>query len=235
MTIADDVRSELMKAGGAAVRFNTPMSGARADEIAHFVAEHATSVLDLGCGEGRLVLELASRPELARIVGVDIDEHAIQRARSRAIERAVADRVRFEVATVSEALMDASTEAMLSIGASHAFDGTEDMFTSLFESGIAAAVVGDGVWSMPPTSALLDDFGALPTPHELEAVAQATGWNIAAHSRSTLDEWDGFEHAWIEGVRLVGTPEAETFADQRLAEYQDYRGVLGFSWLFLTR
>lgn len=52
-------------------------------------------VYDLGCGDGRIVIE-AARTRGARGVGIDIDEVLIERARVSARQAGVADRVRFE-------------------------------------------------------------------------------------------------------------------------------------------
>lgn len=43
----------------------------------------ARSVLDLGCGDGKLIERLATRPSLTRIVGLDISPDAIAAARVR--------------------------------------------------------------------------------------------------------------------------------------------------------
>ncbi|WP_439574246.1 methyltransferase domain-containing protein [Phreatobacter sp.] len=43
----------------------------------------ARSVLDLGCGDGDLLVRLASEPQIERIVGVDICAASLQRLRAR--------------------------------------------------------------------------------------------------------------------------------------------------------
>jgi 3' terminal RNA ribose 2'-O-methyltransferase Hen1 len=43
----------------------------------------AKSVLDLGCGEGRLLRVLLSEPAFERIVGVDVSHRVLERARDR--------------------------------------------------------------------------------------------------------------------------------------------------------
>lgn len=46
-------------------------------------ASGATSVLDLGCGDGDLVMRLAGEPRIARVLGLDIDRAALDRLRGR--------------------------------------------------------------------------------------------------------------------------------------------------------
>jgi 3' terminal RNA ribose 2'-O-methyltransferase Hen1 len=43
----------------------------------------AKSVLDLGCGEGKLVRELLEEPRFERIAGMDVSHRALERARAR--------------------------------------------------------------------------------------------------------------------------------------------------------
>src|SRR5207247_6807081 len=43
----------------------------------------AKSVLDLGCGEGKLLRELRADPQFERVVGVEVSHRALERARDR--------------------------------------------------------------------------------------------------------------------------------------------------------
>lgn len=47
------------------------------------LASGAASVLDLGCGAGELLQRLVVHPQFTRIVGTDIDEDALDEARTR--------------------------------------------------------------------------------------------------------------------------------------------------------
>lgn len=49
---------------------------------------HARSILDLGCGDGDLLLRLALEPQIERIVGVDTDRAALSRLERRLEEAA---------------------------------------------------------------------------------------------------------------------------------------------------
>jgi SAM-dependent methyltransferase len=50
-------------------------------------------VLDLGCGDGDMLVRLAAEPCIAALVGLDIDEGALARARARLARVAAAGRV----------------------------------------------------------------------------------------------------------------------------------------------
>jgi SAM-dependent methyltransferase len=60
------------------------------------------SVIDLGCGEGAEAVELAERGA-ARVLGVDIDLPALERARARAARAGVSDRCSFADSTSEQA------------------------------------------------------------------------------------------------------------------------------------
>ncbi|MDP2410709.1 MAG: methyltransferase domain-containing protein [Pseudolabrys sp.] len=46
-------------------------------------ASGASSVLDLGCGDGDLLVRLVSEPQIERIVGIDLCQASLQRLRAR--------------------------------------------------------------------------------------------------------------------------------------------------------
>ncbi|MBB4004533.1 MAG: methyltransferase domain-containing protein [Aurantimonas endophytica] len=46
-------------------------------------ASKASSVLDLGCGDGDLLTELAEEPQIERLVGIDLSHEALARLRVR--------------------------------------------------------------------------------------------------------------------------------------------------------
>jgi len=227
-------RRSLMDAGAAAIRFNAPLGRARVDELVEFVSAHGHRVVDLGCGAGALVIELAARlPELEGH-GVDLAPAVIERARAAATRSAVADRVRFSVGDV---VTDAEpADVAICIGSTHAFGSPEVALDAIRTFGMTAAIVADGIWATEPTAEHVELFGELPAGEDaLAALARSAGWSVVEQSRSSIEEWDEFELGWIGGVRDVGTVEAVDFAEHRLQDYQNYRGVLGFGWLLLTR
>ncbi len=223
-----------MVAGASWVQFNSPMSEGRARHIGEFASGLGPSLLDLGCGYGKLALLAGERHCELDVVGVDSDRLAIEHGRARVTEQGLEGRVRFEVGDVGKHSLPA--DVALSIGSSHGFGGTQQMFAAMKSLGRKGAVVGDMVWMDSATSALSELFGELPVGSQgLAAMASEAGWVVEDASVSSLEEWDGFEGGWIAGVRRVGTAEAETFADERAALYQDYRGIAGFGWLYLTQ
>lgn len=54
----------------------------RLDAVVRELLEYGvTRVLDLGCGSGELLQKLVQQPQFIRIVGIDIDQHALDDAR----------------------------------------------------------------------------------------------------------------------------------------------------------
>ena len=72
-------------------------------------------VYDLGCGDGRIVIE-AARARGARGLGVDIDWKLIETARVHARQAGVADRVRFEQRDVFATDISQASVVMLYLG-----------------------------------------------------------------------------------------------------------------------
>ncbi len=234
MGLDDQTRAELKLAGASWVEFNSPMSKVRAAAICGFAASAGASMLDLGCGYGKLALLAGAQHRELDVVGVDSDALAIEHGRALVVERGLEGRVRFEVGDAG--VHAVPLDVAVSIGSSHAFGGTREMFASLRSLGVKGAVVGDMVWTGSASSGLKELFGELPVGSEgLAVMASEAGWVLEDASLSSMEEWDKFEGGWIEGVRRVGTIEAETFADERAEFYQEYRGIAGFGWLYLTQ
>ena len=56
----------------------------RLDRVAHLLKEHSVSrVLDLGCGEGKLISRVLKTPQFTKIMGVDPSLRSLRRARER--------------------------------------------------------------------------------------------------------------------------------------------------------
>jgi cyclopropane fatty-acyl-phospholipid synthase-like methyltransferase len=86
--------------GPREVKINTPYLATPAEVVTAMLEMAGVSggdtVYDLGCGDGRIVIE-AARTYRARGVGIDINPDRIEEARANARSAAVADLVRFEV------------------------------------------------------------------------------------------------------------------------------------------
>ena len=242
--------------------FMSPLSESRADRLADFIAAgHPEVILDLGCGWAELLLRTLVAAPGARGVGIDRDRASIERARSLAVTRDVADRVDLVVGDAGNEAPIAA-DAVICLGASQIWAGSVpagEAFTQPldYRSALTAirglvpqggrVVYGDGIWSAPPTDAAIaplagriDEFVTLP---ELVAVAVDCGFMPFACHEATLDEWDAFESGysacyarWL-AEHPDDHPDAAAVRDmaqrQRTGYLSGYRGILGMAYLEL--
>lgn len=208
-----------------------------------------TRVVDLGCGDGTWLLRaLQLHPDL-KAFGVDLSGAGFDRVRTQAVEAGVADRLELHHGDARGFDPGGTTDAVLSIGATHAFGGllpTLDAARDLLDPG-GVLLLGDGFWERAPEehalSALgadVDDFGDLAST---VARVQAAGWTVLHGHVSTLEEWDDYEWSWTGALERwarahPGHADAEQVLEaadaHRRAWLGGYRGTLGFVTLLLT-
>lgn len=211
---------------------NAPIPLERQLAVVDLALEVPGEVVDLGCGEGALALELARRGHA--VVGVDLDARALAHARSRSGERAAsAAEPRFVEADASEFDLSAQ-DLVVSVGALHAFgDGPEALTRLLAKvraSGSRHVLLGLGFHS-PPFPAEYEAFlgtraGIERTHAENVWDAEAAGFRCLHATTASLGEWDAFEWAHF---RTRGRTE------WRDAYLRWGRGVMGFGLYLLER
>lgn len=226
----------------AALHWNTPLSQPHAEELLdHLTLPAGTSVVDVGCGWGELLLRAAARTT-ARATGVDTDPAGLDRGRRAARERGL------DVTFVEQPADEwrGTADRALCVGSSHTLGGSRAMLARLAEIVPHGRVlVGDGCWESPPTEAAHAIFGddVLPLTDLVAACGEA-GWLVMHLSTATRQEWDDFESRHRAGPRAwaLANPndpraaEVRAAQDAREHEYLTaYRGVLGFAYLVLAR
>lgn len=237
----------LEQAHFSAMRWNTPLSEAHAELlIERLEPESATTVLDLGCGWGELLIRavLAAGQDCAGI-GVDTDAEQLARGRRAAAERGAGHRVSF-VEGEAQAWRQPA-DRVLCIGASHAWGGTTRALEALAPvlSGGGLLLFGDGYWQTGPTPEAEAIFG--PEVMGLDAIVEwalADGWRVLSLTTADQREWDEFESSWRLGrerwlranSQAPNGDEIRRHLGERAREYVTvYRGVLGFVYLVLSR
>jgi cyclopropane fatty-acyl-phospholipid synthase-like methyltransferase len=237
--------------------FLAPLSEARAARLVAFLAEDEPStVLDLGCGWGELLLRVLEAAPGARGQGVDLDEATLATAYRRAVDRGLADRASFEARDARG--VSGTYGAVSCIGASQIWGPDVDEAQPLdYASALTALrallprggrlVYGEGVWTSPPTPAATaplagrdDEYVSLG---ELVTLAKDHGFAVLAAHEAGLDEWDAFESGFAAGYARwladhdADDPEAaevrELAERQHSAYFGGYRGVLGLAYLHL--
>lgn len=102
----------------AGTTFGGTYSRVAADVAA--TAPSGGSVLDAGCGSGRLVMEIAKRRPDLQVRGVDLEQGMVDVASRHAEREGMADRVRFTAADLAAlALPDNSVDMVVSTASLH--------------------------------------------------------------------------------------------------------------------
>lgn len=155
--------------------------------------------LDIGCGDGALLLKLASEHG-ALVLGVDRSEAALALARHAFAQEGLQDRCAwfaqeasgFELAPAS--LDIAAWLGGPFLGDSHA--STMQAFGTWLKPG-GWFLLGQGFWSTPPPAPYLEATGlpldALDDEPTMLAHAEAAGFSVLQRAPSSRAAWDHFE------------------------------------------
>jgi len=238
--------------------FLSPLSEERAARLVAFLAQGGpSSVLDVGCGWGELLLRVLEAAPDARGLGVDLDDESLGAARAHAVLRGLGDRVEFEARDARRT--PGPIDAVTCIGASQIWGADVAEAQPLDYAAALTAlrallphggrlVYGEGIWSRPPTPeataplAGRDDEYVAMGP--LVEIAEGHGFAVMAAHEASLEEWDAFESGFTAGhARWLAEhepddPEAEEVralaARQHASYFGGYRGVLGLAYLELV-
>ena len=238
--------------------FLAPLSESRADRLVAFLAAgEPSTVLDVGCGWGELLLRVLEAAPVARGLGIDLDEEALAHAHRRAVDRGLTDRATFEAQDAHD--VSGSFGAVTCIGASQIWGPDVEEAQPLDYGAALTAlrallprggrlVFGEGIWSAAPTPAATaplagrdDEYVTLGALVEL---AKGHGFAVMAAHEAGQDEWDTFESGFATGYArwLAEHPDddpdavevRELAARQHAAYFGGYRGILGLAYLQLV-
>jgi SAM-dependent methyltransferase len=236
---------------GARLDFHGPLSAARADRLAADLARaRPSTVTDLGCGWGELLLRIVAACPGARGVGVDKHGPDVARARANAATRRLDDRVTFVHGLAADHAEAA--DVVLNVGAHHAFDGLAEALQTLHglvEPG-GRLLFGAEFWEVPPTPERLAHLWPGTTADDCTDLAGLVDAAVAAGFRplrietATRDEWEEFESGYAAEPEewLAANPGHPAADDVRaqLDAHRDiwlrgHRDVMGFAYLTLAR
>ncbi|MGW2560979.1 SAM-dependent methyltransferase [Streptomyces sp. NPDC001514] len=237
--------------------FHGPFSEVRAAGLTARLARlDPTSILDIGCGWGELLLRVLEAAPGATGVGIDINAEDLAQGRDLAKERGLAERVAF----VEESALGSTrgpADVVLCLGSSQALcdpEGPHDPAAALKELRRLVApggrvVLGEGFWERTPTDEELAAMwpGAHTGDHlllgPLVDLAVEAGFRPARIETASAEEWEEFESGYREDreVWLAAHPDHPQAAEirervdrQRSSWLNGYRGVLGIAYLTLV-
>ena len=185
-----------------------------------------TSMLDLACGSGEMLCTWARDLRLTG-TGVDLSTVFIDKARARAAELGVADRVSFVHGDASGFVADRPVGVAACIGATwigRGVAGTVDLLRrSLVRGGLM--LIGEPFWRRePPDQATVegcDGIGAdqwLPLPELVESFGQL-GCDVVEMVLADQDSWDRYSAAqWLNIRRWLDANPGDELAGQLRAE-----------------
>lgn len=201
------------------------------------------TAVDLGCGPGAWLLALLGARPVFDGVGVDTSAPALDTARDSAAMAGLVGRAAFVQADAATWSGGEPADAVLCVGAAHAFGGTAGALAAarrhLRPGG--RVLFGDGFWESGPSERALAGLGAapgeLPDLPGLLAEAGRAGFEPGYGHVSTLAEWDEYEWCWTGALTewaLVEAPAGEreealaAARAHRTQWLEGYRGELGF-------
>jgi SAM-dependent methyltransferase len=206
------------------------------------------SVLDVGCGQGTLLMEIVSRHG-CQGVGVDIDAVAIQSARQEADARGLSPVTTFITSPAADYHADSAFDLCVCVGASHALGGYRETLESMRSMATPSALflVGEGFWRRPPDPAYLDHIGAaaneLVSHRDNIEVAASMGLGLAWCAITSDATWDNYEELYRLSMlqhldRHPEDPDRDAFRQRSDHWYDGYRrwgrNTMGFA-LYLFR
>jgi len=236
--------------------FHGPLSEGRAARFTERLTRTKPStVLDIGCGWGELMLRILSAVPEATGLGLDTDEGDLARGREAAKARGLGDRVAF-VRESGVGTTRGPADLVLCVGASHALSEAEPpehtpaalQVLRRLVTPAGRVLLGEGFWQRPPADAELAAMWPGASAGECADLARVVDLAIEAGFRpawievASSEEWDEFESGyqadeeeWL--AAHPGHPKAGPLREQvdqhRSRWLRGYRGILGMAYLTL--
>lgn len=225
------------------------------DTAAHLLAslqlQAGALVLDAGCGKAALLRDLlASQP--VRGIGVDVNPLFLTEAANAWAASHPGDQrlTLIEEQIANLPLPTGGYDAILCIGASHAFGGFERCLATCMQwlkpGGVL--LLGEGYWKQAPADQYLALLNAtadeLGSHAQTAARAQATGFKLRSATVSSADDWHAYESMYCQAMlsfveRHPEDPDAAAFGERARRWYDNYlafgRSTLGFGYYLLEK
>lgn len=165
-------------------------------------------VIDFGCGYAEPLVLWAEHFGIAGI-GIDVREHACERARKKIAQKGLSDRLEIVCGKGADyAFEEGAFDAATCIGASFVWGGYRPAIRALKHAIRAEGRLGIGepYWLKDGVpAAYAERVGSIYNEHELLQIAREEGFDFECVVRASHDDWDRYESdnwhgliRWIE-------------------------------------
>lgn len=220
--VARDAAEEALEQPLGMAFEDTPISLAEERQqtvVQTLVEEGAATVLDLGCGEGRLIARLLKQPQFARVVGVDVSHTVLERAAQRLHIDEMSERQRARVDLVHGSLVyrDRRLEGFDAAAAVEVVEHLDPVRLPAFEKALFAAARPKIVVITTPNADYNARFVDLPpgamrhADHRFEWTrAEFTAWAQAIAER----------HGYAVEFRPIGAVDEDLGAPTQMGVFR---------------
>jgi SAM-dependent methyltransferase len=194
--------------------------------------KEGTRVIDFGCGYGEVLALWAERFGISGI-GIDVREHACNRARKKMCERGFAERIEIVCANAAEYQFEKHAfDVATCIGAPFIWGGYRLTIRTMRDAihGNGKLVMGESYWlkeHVPPGYA--QEGQRVHTEYELLQIAREEGFDFEYMVRASHDDWDTYKaDNWYGLVRWIEEnpkhPERQEVIDHLHKIQDEYLG-----------
>jgi len=164
-------------------------------------------IIDFGCGYGEVLVLWAERYGIFGI-GIDVREHACERARSKINQRGMADRIEIVCADAAKYnLENHGFDVALCIGTSFIWGGYRQAIQAMKKAVYAGGklIIGEPYWL---TDYVPPEYGhgeeTVHSEFELLQITREEGFDIEYIVRASHDDWDRYETGnWYGLIRWI--------------------------------
>jgi len=202
-------------------------------------------IIDFGCGYGEVLALWAESFGISGI-GIDIREHACDRAQNKMHKRGMAERIEIVCANAAEYPFEKhSFDVALCIGASFIWDGYRPTIRTMKKAihATGKVVVGEVYWLKGGVPSEYAEQQAFHTEYELLQITREEGFDLEYVVRASHDDWDRYEAGnWYGLIRWIEEnpdhPERQDVIDHLHKAQDEYlrygREYLGWAMYVLN-
>jgi SAM-dependent methyltransferase len=203
-------------------------------------------IIDFGCGNGEVLALWAEKFGISG-VGIDVREHACQRARQKMKHKGLSDRIEIVCASGSEYRFEPHRfEAALCVGATFIWGGYEPTIRAMRDAITTGGklVIGEPYWLKEPVPPeYLASIPPIYSEYKLWQIARSQGFDFEYMVRASHDDWDAYEAGnWYGSIRWLeenpAHPERQAVIDSLHTSQETYfkygREYLGWAIYVLT-